>query len=114
MKIPETMNVWADWRNYTTEPAMLESLAEECTELAQAALKTARLIRGENPTPITQEEAKANLREEFTDVISCAIAVGLKVDAAQSVRKFHRMQERHAKAVGCDWKARRERRTQEV
>ena len=93
---------------------MLESLAEECTELAQAALKTARLIRGENPTPITQEEAKANLREEFTDVISCAIAVGLKVDAAQSVKKFHRMQERHAKAVGCDWKARRERRTQEV
>lgn len=114
MKIPETMNVWADWRNYTTEPAMLESLAEECTELAKAALKMARLIRGENPTPITMEEAGANLQEEFTDAISCAIALGLRADAEQSVKKFRRMQERYTKAVGCDWKARRSRRAQEV
>ena len=33
------------------EPALLEQLAEECSELAQAALKLARLERGENPTP---------------------------------------------------------------
>lgn len=35
------------------EPALLEQLAEECSELAQAALKLARLERGENPTPKT-------------------------------------------------------------
>ena len=32
-------------------PAVLEQLAEECSELAQASLKYARLLRGENPTP---------------------------------------------------------------
>ena len=31
------------------EAAMLEQLAEECTELAKAALKMARIIRKENP-----------------------------------------------------------------
>ena len=31
--------------------ALLEQLAEESAELAQAALKTARKIRNENPTP---------------------------------------------------------------
>lgn len=34
-------------------PAMLEQLAEEATELAQAALKAARILRKENPTPVT-------------------------------------------------------------
>lgn len=31
-------------------PAMLEQLAEEASELAKAALKLARIDRGENPT----------------------------------------------------------------
>ena len=35
------------------EAAMLEQLAEECTELAKAALKMARIIRKENPSPIS-------------------------------------------------------------
>lgn len=95
MEIPEAMNVWADWGNYTTGPARYESLAEECTELAQAALKMARLIRGENPTPIKRGEAETNLQEEFTDVISCAIALNLEVNAKLSVEKFHRMHKRH-------------------
>jgi hypothetical protein len=42
-------------------PATLEQLAEECAELSQAALKLARLHRGENPTPVTEQEA-AKLR----------------------------------------------------
>lgn len=33
------------------EPALLEQLAEECSKLSQAALKLARKLRGENPTP---------------------------------------------------------------
>lgn len=45
------------------EAAMLEQLAEECTELAKAALKMARIIRKENPTPVTEKEAIANIRE---------------------------------------------------
>lgn len=36
--------------------ALLEQLAEESAELAQAALKMARKIRNENPTPKSREE----------------------------------------------------------
>ena len=38
------------------EAAMLEQLAEECTELAKAALKMARIIRKENPTPVLRKK----------------------------------------------------------
>lgn len=50
------------------KPATLEHLAEECAELAQAALKMARKLRGENPTPLTEEVCLANLTEEIVDV----------------------------------------------
>ena len=53
------------------EPAMLEQLAEECSELAQAALKKARILRGENPSPVTKEMAAANIEEETADVLLC-------------------------------------------
>lgn len=53
------------------EPALLEQLAEECSELAQAALKLARKERGENPTPKTEEECTAALKEEMADVMLC-------------------------------------------
>lgn len=57
------------------EPALLEQLAEECSELAQAALKLARLERGENPTPKTEEECVENLLEELGDVNLCMSVV---------------------------------------
>ncbi len=49
--------------------AALEGLAEECCELAHAALKEARILRGENPTPVSIKEAEKNVTEEFNDVI---------------------------------------------
>ena len=52
-------------------PALLEQLAEECGELTQAALKLARLRRGDNPTPKTEEECLAALTEEIADVELC-------------------------------------------
>lgn len=39
--------------------AMLEQLAEESAELAQAALKAARILRDDNLTPVTLPEACA-------------------------------------------------------
>lgn len=51
--------------------AMLEQLAEECSELGKAALKMARIIRNDNPTPVTTEQAKENLSEEAGDVTTC-------------------------------------------
>lgn len=52
-------------------PATLERLAEEAAELSQAALKVARVIRGENPTPVGYCEAVDNLKEEAADVRNC-------------------------------------------
>lgn len=52
-------------------PAVLEQLAEECAELAQASLKYARLLRGENPTPKTEQECLEALTEEMADVELC-------------------------------------------
>lgn len=67
-------------RDYIGDAAMYEQLAEESAELAKAALKKARILRGENPTPITTEEADANVQEEFSDVITCAEELDLKED----------------------------------
>lgn len=50
------------------EEPLLELLGEECSELTHAALKMARVKRGENPTPVTENKAKENLIEEIADV----------------------------------------------
>lgn len=54
------------------EAAALEQLAEEAAELAHAALKMARIVRGENPTPVSKEQAYLSLLEEIGDVRLCA------------------------------------------
>lgn len=52
-------------------PATLEQLAEEAAELSQAALKLARIIRAENPTPVCYCQAVDALKEEVGDVRLC-------------------------------------------
>lgn len=51
--------------------AAFEQLAEECAELGKAALKMARILRAENPTPVTLEDALKNCIEEAGDVVTC-------------------------------------------
>ena len=75
-------------------PAMYEMLAEECCELAQAALKMARIMRGENPTPKTMERVKENLIEEVTDVELCLKELSLGYDVETMAKKIKRFQER--------------------
>lgn len=53
----------------TKEESNLELLAEEAVELAHAALKKARILRGENPTPMTLADVDSNLEEEYSDVL---------------------------------------------
>lgn len=65
------------------EAALLEQLAEEASELSKAALKKARILRGENPTPVTLEQADEDLIEEYTDVIHCSIELQLLFDGPQ-------------------------------
>lgn len=52
----------------TGEPAILELLAEECTELAHASLKLARKYRKENPTNDTILQCVERIQEEIADV----------------------------------------------
>lgn len=54
-------------------PTKLEQLAEECTELAHAALKLARFYRGENPcgTDVNHFTLVHNLQSETIDVLIC-------------------------------------------
>ncbi len=63
------------------EAAVYEQLAEEAAELAQAALKVSRILRGENPTPVTLGKAKDNLIEELTDVYVCCSELQIDYDA---------------------------------
>ena len=60
-----------DILNTIGKPAVLEQLAEEASELSQAASKMARFIRQENPTPKSEAECLLDLIEEYTDVINC-------------------------------------------
>ena len=74
--------------------AVYEQLAEECAELAKAALKCARIVRGENPTPVTMEDALGNLKEEYADVILVADELDLRVDYATYTKKLRRWYDR--------------------
>ena len=76
--------------NELSYPARLEGLAEEATEVAQAALKLARVIRGENPTPKKRAEAVLELIEELSDLELCRMSVGLEYDEETIDKKLDR------------------------
>ncbi len=75
-------------------PAMFEQLAEECCELAHASLKVARVLREENPTPISIEEAERNFIEESADVDLIKTYMDLYMDYIsmsndESIKMYH-------------------------
>lgn len=85
------------------EPATLEGLAEECSELCQAALKDARVLRGVNPTPVSQLDAERQLLEEMADVEIMLREVAESWFSseeleAEILRKVHRTRERFREA----------------
>ena len=80
--------------NAIGEPAMYELMAEDCNELAKACLKKARIIRGENPTPLTTSEADVSIMEEWSDVILCAREMRLRYSEAMIHHKTKRWTER--------------------
>ena len=89
------------------KPAMLEQLAEEAAELAQAALKCARILRDENPTPVSMEDAVANLSEEVTDVSTCLDELKIypmkDIYEAKRARWLGRLEEKNTETdAGCD------------
>ena len=77
-------------------PAMFEMLAEECTELSHAALKMARILRNENPTPKTKHEVWEQIIEEASDVGLCMDQLGIEPDQKiieEKTRRFHKRME---------------------
>jgi len=86
--------------NYTyikdtlSEAALCEQLAEECGELAHACLKKARKIRGENPTPLTENDIDDMIEEEFTDVMLVCNMLGLSIDFGTYYKKIDRWADR--------------------
>lgn len=63
-----------------SQASLYEQLAEECTELAQAALKKARKLRGENYTPLSDKEIDKKVKEEVSDVDLCLMILGIDND----------------------------------
>ena len=63
-----------------SEEVLLEGLAEEAAELAHAALKLSRILRGENPTPVTEREAARNLFEELADMCLMSQVIKQKLE----------------------------------
>lgn len=75
-------------------PALYEQLAEECVELAHAALKIARAMRDENYTPVSIADGMTMVNEEFTDLKLVADVLGLTVDRAIMQDKMKRWNKR--------------------
>lgn len=59
---------------------LLAQLAEEASELAQAALKLRRTYSDVNPTPVPKEDAVKNLLEEIADVSLVINMLGFNTD----------------------------------
>lgn len=75
---------------------ILAGLAEESSELTQAALKLRRTIDGRNLTPVSRADAEASYVEELADVLLYAWAYGIDASKVASVmdRKIKRWDNR--------------------
>ena len=75
---------------------ILAGLAEESSELAQAALKLRRVFDGTNPTPTSEDSAIEALHEEIADVqlYISMLDVNQKYISVIMKRKLQRWEER--------------------
>lgn len=70
------MTDWQTIKALVPRGEILAQLAEECAELGQAALKLRRALTGDNPTPVSADDAEDHLWEEVADVILCVNLLG--------------------------------------
>lgn len=73
---------------------LLYQAAEECIELSKAFLKYIRVLRGKSPTPVSKEEAMANIIEEISDLENALTVIGLQSDDEIKASKMDRWVER--------------------
>jgi len=74
--------------------ALFELLAEECAELGHSCLKAARILRRENPTPMSLYDALQSVVEEYADVVLTADVLDLAADEEIMGVKLARWAER--------------------
>lgn len=85
---------------HMTRASLYEMLAEEATELAQASLKMARILRGENPTPVGAQDAFKTIEEEWNDLYLVTRVLSLTTDYVSMKHKAERWIKRLAKKGG--------------
>lgn len=84
-------------RESVPDRTLLEMLAEEASETAQAALKVIRAAKmNESPTPMAESEAWNNLLEEISQMLVCVDALGILNDVVQPFNNgvWHRWEAR--------------------
>ena len=85
--------------NLIGEEAMWLQLAEEASELSQAACKMARYLHGTNPVAKSETLIRSDIVEEFSDVINCARHLAIPIHEGLSDYKnsrwMHRIEEMH-------------------
>lgn len=67
-------------REQLSQEELLCQLAEEASELTQAAIKLRRVYEGSNPTPVSLADALERLHEEIADVRLCLMVLGYEFD----------------------------------
>lgn len=79
-----------------SEHRLYEQLAEECCELAQAALKMSRYLQEEDSVAMTKEEIYSKLDEEMTDVFVCLDTLYRRpnIDMELAAKKANRWKDR--------------------
>ena len=84
------------WRNADNvinligEEAMWLQLAEEASELSQAACKMARYLHRTNPVARSETSIRSDVIEEFSDVINCARHLAIPINEELIDYKNHR------------------------
>ena len=82
---------------------LLCQLAEEASELAQAALKLRRVEDGTNPARISKEDAIKNLLEEIADVSLVINLLGFNSDRNEVICREIMVQKTDRWADSLDW-----------
>lgn len=97
MVSPQWINLDAELNyidEHMTKASLYEMFAEEATELAQASLKMARILRGENPTPVDPIDAYMSIDEEWNDLYLVMRVLSLTTNYVSMKHKADRWIER--------------------
>lgn len=88
-----------------TAEELLCQLAEEASELAQAALKLRRCLNGTNPARVSKEDAWKQLFEEIADVQLSLKVLGLDTDSMMERYQDIQAEKTDRWADSLDWGA---------